>query len=86
MARKYSDEEVYQFLGSAATYDLVKYMLIELLDKRIRDQAMDQGISLDMVDVHSLLASTAIAISGVMFYLSENRKRVEASVIQFIYK
>lgn len=86
MARKYSDEEVYQFLGSAASYDLVKYTLIELVDKRVRDEAMDQGIPLEMVDLHSILATTAIALSGVMFYLSENKMRVEASVITFTYK
>lgn len=86
MSRKFSSEEVYASIGGAATYDLVKSMLLDLVEIQIRDHAMENCISIESVDSQMLMDFTAISIKGVMYYLSRDRKRVEASSISYIYK
>jgi hypothetical protein len=86
MARKYSSDEVYALLESAQVYDLVKCQLLDLIEQRIRNVAMDECIPIEIVNKKRLLDSTAIAIDGIMYYLSDNMKFVEASAITFTYK
>jgi hypothetical protein len=86
MARKYSSDEVYALLGSAIVHDLVKSQLLDLIGERIRLKAMDDCVPMEAVNTKRLLDSTAICIDGVLFYLSDNMKFVEASAITFTYK